>query len=124
MNALISVAPRVSRLIPLLGSDHDGEALGAARAITRTLRSRGLTLHDLAEALSGSIRAVQVAPPCWAAMSRPQQLDALECLLANGRLTDWERSFCADIRSDLYARSEQSPKQRAVLDRIIGEKLP
>ncbi|MEH3117017.1 MAG: hypothetical protein PGN25_05235 [Methylorubrum populi] len=42
------VSDKLTKLIPLLGSDKDGEALGAARAIGRTLKSAGLDLHALA----------------------------------------------------------------------------
>lgn len=42
-------AAKIGRLIPLMGSDVDGEALGAARAIGRTLKAAGLDLHALAD---------------------------------------------------------------------------
>lgn len=42
------IAERLEKLILLLGSSNDGEALGAARAIDRTLRSAGLDFHALA----------------------------------------------------------------------------
>lgn len=41
-------ADKLKKLIPLLGSDQDGEALGAARAIGRTLDAAGLDFHALA----------------------------------------------------------------------------
>lgn len=43
------ITDRLQKLIPLLGSDNDGEALGAARAIGRTLQAAGLDFHALAE---------------------------------------------------------------------------
>jgi hypothetical protein len=43
-----NIADRLEKLIPLIGSDNDGEALGAARAIDRTLKGAGLDLHALA----------------------------------------------------------------------------
>lgn len=42
------VSDKLTKLIPLLGSDNDGEALGAARAIGRTLQAAGLDFHALA----------------------------------------------------------------------------
>jgi hypothetical protein len=40
MSALpVVIRPKLARLIPLLGSDQDGEVLNAVRAIGRTLRS-------------------------------------------------------------------------------------
>ncbi|KQQ23702.1 hypothetical protein ASF53_05085 [Methylobacterium sp. Leaf123] len=43
------VSDKLTKLIPLLGSDNDGEALGAARAIGRTLQAAGLDFHALAD---------------------------------------------------------------------------
>lgn len=48
------VTDRLQKLIPLLGSDKDGEALGAARAIDRTLRAAGLDFHALAASVRPS----------------------------------------------------------------------
>lgn len=45
------VAERLEKLIPLLGSDNDGEALGAARAIESTLRAASLDFHALAASI-------------------------------------------------------------------------
>ncbi len=59
-----SVRPVLGFLIPLLGSDRDGEALGAARAIGRKLAAVGLDLHDLAAVIAGAApAAVDVADP-------------------------------------------------------------
>ncbi len=46
-----AIAPRVGALLRMLGSDHDGEALSAARALRRTLGGVGLDLHALADAV-------------------------------------------------------------------------
>lgn len=45
------VTERLEKLIPLLGSDNDGAALGAARAIERTLRAASLDFHALAASI-------------------------------------------------------------------------
>lgn len=51
MNGSVSVADKLGKLIPLLASPLDGEALGAARGIGRVLSGAGLTFHDLVAAL-------------------------------------------------------------------------
>jgi hypothetical protein len=38
----------------MLSSDHDGEALGPARALPRTLQSAGCTFHDLANRIESN----------------------------------------------------------------------
>jgi hypothetical protein len=50
-NVLAPVADRLGKLLRLLSSDRDGEVIGAARAIVRTLGSAGLDIHALAESL-------------------------------------------------------------------------
>jgi hypothetical protein len=49
--ALAPVAPKLAKLIPMLGSDRDGEALATVRAIERTLKAAGLDFHALAAAV-------------------------------------------------------------------------
>jgi hypothetical protein len=48
MTMFAHIAPTVGKLVRLLGSDKDHEALGAARALKRVLTSVKLDLHDLA----------------------------------------------------------------------------
>jgi hypothetical protein len=51
MGSLVAVAPKLSKLIPLLGSDQPGEVVAAATAIHRTLQSAGCDFHDLVAAI-------------------------------------------------------------------------
>ena len=46
-----TIPEKVRRIVPTLGSSVDGEALGACRAIGRTLGTAGLDFHDLARAI-------------------------------------------------------------------------
>jgi hypothetical protein len=46
------LSERLQKLVPLLGSDKDNEALAAVRMIQKALRAEGLDLHDLAMRLS------------------------------------------------------------------------
>ncbi len=39
------------RLLPLIGSPMDGEALNACRALVKTLAAVGLDLHDMAASI-------------------------------------------------------------------------
>jgi hypothetical protein len=96
----------------------DGEVVATARALGRVLAGAGADW--LAAVLVGPAKGVQLAPPSWAAMSRPQRLDSLDRLLAAECLSGWERAFVDRIRAGthLWPRSGQSAKQRAML---IGE---
>jgi hypothetical protein len=55
--ALAPIAPRLGQLVRLLDSPQDGEALGAARAIGRALRSVGEDFHTLARIIETSAAA-------------------------------------------------------------------
>jgi len=50
-DALAPIADRVRQLIRLLSSDADGEVLGAARALNRTLKNAKLDIHALADSI-------------------------------------------------------------------------
>lgn len=45
------IVEKLSKLFPLLSSNHDGEVVATARAIERTLKKSGHSLHDLAGAM-------------------------------------------------------------------------
>jgi hypothetical protein len=50
-SSLAPVADKLGKLLRLLSSDRDGEIVGAARAIVRTLDGAGLDIHALAEGI-------------------------------------------------------------------------
>jgi hypothetical protein len=54
VNALTPIADKLGKLLRLLTSSHDGEVLGAARALVRTLNNAGLDIHVLAEGIGGT----------------------------------------------------------------------
>lgn len=51
MTARPAIPEKVRRIVPLLGSPNEGEALGACRALARVLAGSGLDFGDLAAAL-------------------------------------------------------------------------
>src|SRR5438132_583253 len=85
------VARKIALLIPLLGSDKDGEVLGTVNALRRVLDGADLDLHDLA--------AVIESPPLpqWTTRQTrpPWQVLAADCLRQSGayRLRPGERDF-------------------------------
>jgi hypothetical protein len=48
MRVALAARPALAKLIRLLASDVDGEALGAVRALGRALKAHGADFHDLA----------------------------------------------------------------------------
>ena len=118
-----SIPAKVQRLVPLLGSKSDGEALGACRAIGRTLDAAGLDFHDLARAIPSALtvvgpRAGAAAPAerRWAPAPAMSEFSAYRqrrvytprqeaqhracvafCMAHRGRLSPRERAFIDDI---------------------------
>lgn len=117
MNQRLAIPPKVARIMPLMGSSMDGEALGACRAVGRVLDHSGLTYRDLAaaiptrEAAPGlgdgrvqsppayrpSRREVSVFTPAQSAHHRRMALWVRNN--ERGRLTPREREFIANIAS-------------------------
>ena len=68
MTGAPAIPEKVRRIMPTLGSSVDGEALGACRAIGRTLGAVGLDYHDLARAIPTKADNVMLEPghsPQW-----------------------------------------------------------
>jgi hypothetical protein len=81
---------RLAKLLGMIGSTHDGEALNAARAANKLVRDCGLTWPDI------------IASPALP-------------ILPNSELTAWEHDFLSSLRRQKYP---PTPMQREVFDRI------
>jgi hypothetical protein len=138
MSSLAPMLPKLCPLIRMLGSSNDGEALNAARAIGRTLRSAGRDFHDLASALEAGDEAPYVRvvyrdrpqqpaardpllPPTWNDMGRAQQVAMIDAILRADESTAWESEFLSDIRAQHYLRGiHLKPKQMQSMNGIIA----
>lgn len=133
MAALATVAPKMAKLIPMLGTDQDGEIIATVRAIRRTLDGAGLDLHDLARALSGvSPRPEWTSPHSsepsprkptrfsFSGVSSKKARAEIAGLLAEAELTDWEADFLTSIAEGLRVRPDRllTPKQVRVLNGV------
>ena len=139
-----SIQPRLGSLLRLLGSPVDGEALGAARAIGRTLQGVGCDLHDLADTVEHPptptivYRDRHEAQPQWrdyAYTHRPgssiewppeRKREARENLqrgLRRGLLTTWEEGFAYSIMPSLYDvfGRRLSDKQAVIVERLLAK---
>jgi hypothetical protein len=93
---------KLHKLILLLSSDVDGEVLGAARAIGRTLQTAGRDWHDLADALTHDDRANdKPTTPDW-------RTAVSDCLAHVEWLTPREVSFLRNIRRASRISAKQS----------------
>jgi hypothetical protein len=113
MSTINAITPQLRKCVLRLSSDHDGEVVAAARAISRVLKSNKLDWHDLAQALCLPLPAVH---PCddrdW------RDLLAF-CATRMSRLSSREREF---LRSIARWRGDLTARQRDWLE-CIAEKL-
>lgn len=108
------LAERLSKLIPRLATEADGEVLATVRAIRAALQSDGLDLHDLASSIAktkilAAPRAPQITPaPTWAALTHQERLAWMRVILAADDLGPLERDRLRDLgevlRSGLYSK--------------------
>jgi len=117
------VAQKIAKLIPRLGTVHDGEVVATARAIDRTLRASGLDWHDFTSALTPAL-----SPPVRARAETKRPRTWLEianwCALCPqaGTLSTKDMNFVLDMVRNLRRYREPTPKQAKWL-RSIFEKL-
>jgi hypothetical protein len=100
---------RLGKLLGMLGSEHDGEVVAAARAAEELRRRAKLTWPQILEPAP--------QPGCLPAQGGPKAVDealALACAWI-GALTEWEAHF---VRTLIKQRAPASPKQREILNKI------
>ena len=113
MNLPALIQSKLVKLIPMLGSDKDGEIVATVAAIGRTLRGAGLDWHAFATAVAG--RVDEPTPAGNLAVAR------IDRMLASPSLSSWERHFLHSIRDQAIMWGddfEPSEKQLAVIYRI------
>jgi hypothetical protein len=100
---------KLTKVLGRLGSSHDGEVITAARMANAIVRKAGASWDEII-ALSVPLIAPPSAPTSVAA-----KLSLCRRHLAS--LSAWEKQFVLDLRRF----SHLSPKQLAVLDRLVAE---
>src|SRR5215208_437186 len=97
---------RLTKLLGMLGSAHDGEVAAAGRAADRMIREAGLRWPDLLlPALAAPSRAPRTAADVIAFVIEHKEA-----------LTPWERDFARSVQRQ---RSPLSAKQTEVLGRLF-----
>jgi hypothetical protein len=97
---------KIARLVPLLGSNRDGEIIATVHAIGRSLKSAGRDWHDLAAAIETNTTSRLSA----AAAHRDWRGDLKFCAQTFDRLNERERDFVASLVSSTAWR-EPTEKQ-------------
>jgi hypothetical protein len=118
---LAPITDKIGKLIPMLGSDRDGEVVAAVRALGRTLASIGADWHELAKALAAEPKTVVVyrdAP----AHDETWLIIAEYCRDNDkGRLTPKERSFVRDMTFRLVNGGQPTERQAGWLRAIYAK---
>jgi len=127
---------RISRLLPMLSSDKQGEVIAAVNAIGRVLAAGGGNWHDLAKRVDGGSPGVAYGqekretkpPPYTKQREQPNRTvyvvrtwgEMVEILLIkfSDRMSKWERDFCLSLRDQLRKSPSISPKQDKILTDI------
>jgi hypothetical protein len=120
MSDMAVVAPKLSKLIPMLGTDHDGEVVATVRAISRTLKGAGMDLHNLVEVLCNR---QSIHPPAPTVNPEPPPRSLLDIARwcrthVLGRLNSTERKFVCDMVERLNQGRRISQKQENWLRNI------
>ena len=114
-----AVAPKIAKLIPMLGTSNDGEALAACRAMGRALHAAGSDFHALAAAIRSPLAPVIPPSPATALWS------AIVGSLSEHRgLTAREAEFVASVGDMLRRGRMLSERQKDWLRAIHGRINP
>src|SRR5690606_6738692 len=120
MAALSDLAPRLSKLIPRLASNHDGEVVATVAAIRRTLEADGLDLHDLAEGNGKTHKPKEMYPtkPDSADPSRSHKKEARRCMKPGIAWRPKKAQFLRQMAEHLRRPTEkQRDRPDGLLDR-------
>jgi hypothetical protein len=101
---------RLAKLLGMLGNEHDGEVITAARSADAFVRRAGLTWRDVVAANDAQPRL----DPVGFGVANEIRF----CLLHRHRLTAWEQNFLASIRNQ---SAPLSARQRDRLARIVDK---
>ena len=105
----------LTKLVPRLATDADGEVLATVRAIRDVLAAEGLDLHDLAAAIGSAEIASTVKPaqvqqaPSWTDLTHQERLAWFRVILANANIGDLERDQLSDLYSNFKVGVSFSP---------------
>jgi hypothetical protein len=120
MSDLAIITPKLSKLIPMLATEHDGEVVATVRAINRTLKAAGMDFHALVEALC-ELKPTYAPPPPPSPEPPPSTLlDIARWCRAHAisRLSSVEHKFICDMVERLSQGRRISQKQENWLRNI------
>lgn len=118
MNARSPIPIKAKRLIPVLGSSHDAEALSACRAISRVLNSAGLTFHDMADAIDTSPTGEVVTDAISFGPVPPYRPSRRKVWAFTPKQTAHHREMALWCRNN--DRGRLRPRERAFINNVVA----
>jgi hypothetical protein len=115
MTTLTNIAPTIGKLVRLLGSDQEHEALGAARALKRVLSSAGTDFHALADLIEMTADNPISRMQPTTARAHAVRVMLRACRECSGLLTSKELAF---VHSMAKWRGEPTGRQMAWLSSL------
>jgi hypothetical protein len=113
---------KLVKVLRMFGSDHDGEVTSAARRAHHILKTHALDWDDLIiqEGRRSEPRQERNKPP----RHDPDDDEAdliHRCAERPKCLSAWEQDFIRSIGESIIEWGRLTPKQRAILDRIVNK---
>lgn len=106
---------KLVKILRMFSSDHDGEVAAAARRAHQIVKDRSLDWDDL-------IISIEPARQRQERYDDNEEADLIrKCSERNLCLTAWENEFVTSISASILEWGRLTPKQRAVLDRIVNK---
>ena len=103
---------KLAKCLALLGSNHDGEALAAARAAHRIVAESGLSWAEIIEQRATATKPT--APTSWRQTVR-------QCWAQPGNLRPWEAKFLHNLRGFSSLSIKQWACLRGIAERILWQ---
>jgi len=88
-------AERLAKLLPHLGSEHEGEVIATARAISRTLATAGLDWHEFGRVVERAGEPIALAAPTQTSASAAPNAPDAPCsrpgmtVVGSSRIVPW-----------------------------------
>ena len=108
---------KLIKCLRMFSSDYDGEVASAARRAHELIVSQQLDWDDLIIEV-GTQQRVHSHHNKWAG---GPIIDLRRCRELRSHLTEWEADFITSVSSSIVEWGRLTPKQQAVLDRIVNK---
>jgi len=116
---------KLIKILRMFSSNHDGEVASAARRAHDLIKARALDWDDLIirvrNSSSGYSHQRQPEPDWEEVVDDDEATMIRRCAERSAALSAWENEFIESISGSILEWGKLTPKQHAVLDRIVNK---